>query len=428
MKLVFVRRDAVPVVNVRVQFAGGYTTDSVSGKLGLASFATAMMDDGAGGRDQFELAEEIERLGAGLSVGAGLDTASVSVSALSDKLSPSLALFMDVLTRPDFPAEEIPRLKSRWLANIEQEKAQPNSLANRMLPPVMFGAGHPYAIPFTGTGTPDVIRGLTREDLVNWHQSWIRPELGTVFVVGDTTLSEITTELNATLGQWKPEGVSPPLPTVADVALPTAPRVILVDKPNSPQSLIFAGHVGPRGTAENDTAITAMNDVLGGQFTARINMNLREAKGWAYGAGTGMPGVKETIPLLVYAPVQTDKTGESIIAARQDIKDFLTSKGTTQAERDQTINGQILSLPGSFETSSDLLSAMMRNNLLGRPDDYYATLPATYRAITAAQMDQAAREAINPDRLIWVVVGDAKLVKPQLDAVGLPVEMGTLAD
>ena len=168
--------------------------------------------------------------------------------------------------------------------------------------------------------------------------------------------------------------------------------------------------------------------MLGGSTTSRLTMDLREAKGWAYGAGTGMPGVKETIPLLVYAPVQTDKTGESIIAARQDIKDFLTSKGTTQAERDQTINGQILSLPGSFETSSDLLSAMMRNNLLGRPDDYYATLPATYRAITAAQMDQAAREAINPDRLIWVVVGDAKLVKPQLDAVGLPVEMGTLAD
>jgi predicted Zn-dependent peptidase len=168
--------------------------------------------------------------------------------------------------------------------------------------------------------------------------------------------------------------------------------------------------------------------VLGGSSTSRLIMDLRESKGWAYYAGTGLPGVKETIPLLVYAPVQTDKTGESITAARKDISDYLTTKGTTEAERNQTINSQILSLPGSFETSSDLLGAMMRNRMLGRPDDYYATLPGVYRAMTAADLDKAAREAINPDRLIWVVVGDAKLVKPQLDAVGLPVEMGTLAD
>jgi len=157
-------------------------------------------------------------------------------------------------------------------------------------------------------------------------------------------------------------------------------------------------------------------------------MDLRETKGWAYYAGTALPGVKETIPLLVYAPVQTDKTGESIIAARKDISEYLTAKGTTEAERNQTINSQILSLPGSFETSTDLLGAMMRNNLLGRADNYYETLPGTYRAMTAADMDKAAREAIDADRLIWVVVGDAKLVRPQLDAVGLPVEMGTLAD
>jgi zinc protease len=419
MKLVFVRRDAVPVVNVRVQFAGGYTTDSVSGKLGLASFATAMMDDGAGGRDQFELAEEIERLGAGLSVGAGLDTASVSVSALSDKLSPSLALFMDVLTRPDFPAEEIPRLKSRWLANIEQEKAQPNSLANRMLPPVMFGAGHPYAIPFTGTGTPDVIRGLTREDLVNWHQSWIRPELGTVFVVGDTTLSEITTELNATLGQWKPEGVSPPLPTVADVALPTAPRVILVDKPNSPQSLIFAGHVGPRGTAENDTAITAMNDVLGGQFTARINMNLREAKGWSYGAYSFLRGAKGPRPFLISAPVQSDRTGDSIRELQRELNDFLSTRPPTEDEVRRVVLNNVRSLPGSYETAGAVLGSLAGADLLGLPYDRPAQLKAEFEALTAAELATLAREVVRPQAMVWMIVGDRAKIEDQVRALNL---------
>jgi predicted Zn-dependent peptidase len=153
-------------------------------------------------------------------------------------------------------------------------------------------------------------------------------------------------------------------------------------------------------------------------------MDLREEKHWAYYAGSQLSGVKETIPLFIYAPVQTDKTGESIKAARADIVDYLTTKGTTEAERNQTINSQILSLPGSFETSSDLLGAMMKNTMLGRSDDYYATLPARYRAMTAADFDKAARAAIDPSRLVWVVIGDAKLVKPQLDGIGLPVEMG----
>ena len=427
MSVVFSRRATVPVVKVSVAFDAGNAADNRQ-KLGTAALTTALLDEGTTSRNSVQISEEQERLGAGISAANSMDATNVGLYALKPNLDASLGLLADIIRNPAFDPKEVERLRSQMLTRIAAEKTQPMAIAQRMLPPMLYGQAHPYGIPFTGSGTESGVKAVTRADLVAFHDTWMRPDNATIFATGDTTLAELLPLLEKRFGDWKAPALAKGAKLFRMDRMMRPSRIVLIDKPQSPQSMILAGQLTNKSGTDNPVTLITANEVLGGSTTSRLTMDLREAKGWAYGAGTGMPGVKETIPLLVYAPVQTDKTGESIIAARQDIKDFLTSKGTTQAERDQTINGQILSLPGSFETSSDLLSAMMRNNLLGRPDDYYATLPATYRAITAAQMDQAAREAINPDRLIWVVVGDAKLVKPQLDAVGLPVEMGTLAD
>ena len=427
MSVVFSRRATVPVVKVSVAFDAGNAADNRQ-KLGTAALTTALLDEGTTSRNSVQISEEQERLGAGISAANSMDATNVGLYALKPNLDASLGLLADIIRNPAFDPKEVERLRSQMLTRIASEKTQPMAIAQRMLPPMLYGQAHPYGIPFTGSGTESGVKAVTRADLVAFHDTWMRPDNATIFATGDTTLAELLPLLEKRFGDWKAPSIAKGTKLFRMDRMMRPSRIVLIDKPQSPQSMILAGQLTNKSGTDNPVTLITANEVLGGSTTSRLTMDLREAKGWAYGAGTGMPGVKETIPLLVYAPVQTDKTGESIIAARQDIKDFLTSKGTTQAERDQTINGQILSLPGSFETSSDLLSAMMRNNLLGRPDDYYATLPATYRAITAAQMDQAARAAINPDRLIWVVVGDAKLVKPQLDAVGLPVEMGTLAD
>ncbi|PZU62827.1 pitrilysin family protein [Sphingobium sp.] len=427
VSVVFSRRATVPVVKVSVAFDAGNAADNRQ-KLGTAALTTALLDEGTTSRNSVQISEEQERLGAGISAANSMDATNVGLYALKPNLDASLGLLADIIRNPAFDPKEVERLRSQMLTRIAAEKTQPMAIAQRMLPPMLYGQAHPYGIPFTGSGTESGVKAVTRADLVAFHDTWMRPDNATIFATGDTTLAELLPLLEKRFGDWKAPALAKGAKLFRMDRMMRPSRIVLIDKPQSPQSMILAGQLTNKSGTDNPVTLITANEVLGGSTTSRLTMDLREAKGWAYGAGTGMPGVKETIPLLVYAPVQTDKTGESIIAARQDIKDFLTSKGTTQAERDQTINGQILSLPGSFETSSDLLSAMMRNNLLGRPDDYYATLPATYRAITAAQMDQAAREAINPDRLIWVVVGDAKLVKPQLDAVGLPVEMGTLAD
>ena len=425
--VVFARRDAVPTVRVSVAFDAGNAADDKA-KLGTAGLTTALLDEGTTTRSSIEIAEEQERLGAAISAANSMDSTTVGLFALKPNLDASLGLLADVIRNPAFRPEEVERLRGQVLTRIAAEKTEPMAIAQRMLPPLLYGQAHPYGIPFTGSGTESGVKAVTRADLTAFHDAWMRPDNATIFVAGDTTLAEMMPLLEKRFGDWKAPAAQKGTKLFRMDRMMRPSRIVLIDKPQSPQSLILAGQLTNKAGTDNPVTLLTANEVLGGSTTSRLTMDLRETKGWAYGAGTALPGVKETIPLLVYAPVQTDKTGESIIAARQDVKDYLTTKGTTQAERDQTINSQILSLPGSFETSSELLGAMMRNHLIGRPDDYYETLPKTYRAMTPADMDKAAREAINPDNLIWVVVGDVKQVRPQLDAVGLPVEMGTLAD
>ena len=427
IKVVFARRTAVPTVRVSVAFDAGNAADDKA-KLGTAGLTAALLDEGTASRTGKQIAEEQERLGASISAGNNMDRTTVGLFALKPNLDASLGLLADVIRNPAFKPEEVERLRGQVLTRIAAEKTEPMAIAQRMLPPLLYGQAHPYGIPFTGSGTETGVKAVTRADLTAFHDRWLRPDNATIFVAGDATLADMMPLLEKRFGDWKAPAAAKGIKTFRMDRMMRPARIVLVDKPQSPQSLILAGLLTNKSGTDNPVTLQTANEVLGGSTSSRLWMDLRETKGWAYGVGTALSGVKETIPLLVYAPVQTDKTGESIIAVRKDMSDYLTAHGTTEAERNQTINGQILSLPGSFETSSDLLSAMMRNDLIGRPDDYYETMPKTYRAMTAADLDKAAREAINPDRLIWVVVGDAKLVRPQLDAVGLPVEMGTLAD
>lgn len=427
IKVAFARRATVPTVRVSVAFDAGNAADDRA-KLGTAALTTALLDEGTRTRSSLEIAQEQERLGAAVSAGNSMDRTTVGLFALKPNLDASLGLLADVVRNPAFAPSEVERLRGQMLTRIAAEKTEPMAIAQRMLPPLLYGKAHPYGIPFTGSGTESGVKAVTRADLVAFHDGWLRPDNAKIFVTGDTSMAQLLPLLEKRFGDWTAPAAPKGVKQYRMDRMARPARIILIDKPQSPQSMILAGVLTSKKGTDNPVTLQSANEVLGGSTTSRLTMDLREAKGWAYGAGTSLPGVKDTIPLLVYAPVQTDKTGESIIAARQDIKDFLTTKGTSEAERNQTINGQILSLPGSFETSADLLGAMMRNDLIGRADDFYETLPKIYRAMTAADFDKAAREAINADGLIWVVVGDAKLVRPQLDAVGLPVETGTLAD
>ena len=422
IEISFARRTAVPIVRVSVQFDAGFAADTAA-RSGLQSLMADLLDEGTTSLNSVQIAETRERLGATINTGATLDRTSVTLAALRSNLAPSLDLMASIIKTPAFAPGEIERLRGQRLAQIAAEMARPQSIALRTLPPLLYGAGHPYGIPFTGSGTTEAVRAITRDDILAAHDAWIRPDTARIFVVGDTTLAQIVPMLEARFGGWHAPA-SPRGTKSFSAAIPDArARIILIDRPQSPQSLILGGLVLPvSGTDDLDTLLQA-NDVLGGSFLSRLNMDLRETKHWAYGVGGQVNRVEHNVPYIVFAPVQADHTGDSIAELRTQMTQFLTSNGVTPAELERTTNGSIRELPGSFETSGAVLGALQANALFHRPDDYLDTLASRYRRMTAAQLDAAARHAIDPAKIIWVVVGDASRVRPQLEQLGLPIEV-----
>jgi predicted Zn-dependent peptidase len=422
VEVVYARSTTVPVTRVAVEFDAGYAADRPD-RLGAHSLMLDLLDDGTTTRNSTQLAEEQERLGAAISTSASMDRSAATLTAVTTNLQPSLALLSDVVRNPAFAPGEVERLRAQRLASIANEHTSPNAIAIRALPPLLYGEGSPYGRPFTGTGDETSIGGLTRADLAAEHDAWIRPDNATVFVVSDLPLAEITSQLEAAFGDWRAPAAAKGVKSF-DGAIPaTTSRIVLIDRPQSPQSLIYGGAVLPVSGTDDLLTLNTANSVLGTDFLSRINADLRETKGWSYGVRGTVNALEHQVPYLISAPVQANRTGESVAALLEQYNGFLGANGVTPAELEKTVNGNTRSLAGGFETSAQLLGALRSNALYQRPDDYYETVASRTRAMTAAQLDAAARAAIDPSRFVWVVVGDASVVRPQLESLGLPVEV-----
>lgn len=419
-KVILAERHAVPVVQFNLMFDGGYKADPKD-RLGTSSFAMDMLDDGAGKYDALGFAARAESLGASLGATASLDGASASLSALKENLDPSLALYTDMLRKPRFEQAEIDRVKASWIAGIKQEKARPNAAALRVLPPLLYGEGHPYAIPFSGTGTEASIAALGREDLVAYHQTWVRPENATMVVVGDTTLAQIVPLLEKHLGDWKGKGEPAATAEVARVARPTAPRVFLIDQPGAVQANIFVGELIASTKAADATEFEFANSVLGGQFSSRLNMNLREDKHWAYGSYSFASDAFGERPWLAYAPVQIDRTADSLAELKREIGQYAGGKlPPTRAEVDKVKATEIRSLPGAYETGRAVMGTIAGIVRYDRPDDYVFQRKAEIEALTPEVVAKAAA-TIDPDALTWVVVGDLQQIEAPVRALDFGV-------
>ena len=419
MRVTLARRTTVPVVRVLLSFDAGLAADDRA-KPGTTSLMLALLDEGAGKRNGVEIAAAKERLGAQIGTPAGLDRTRVSLDALKPNLAPSLDLLADIVRRPNFPPGDLERVRGQALAGIAQELSDPGGIARRILPGLMWGPTHPYAT--LGSGTPAGVKAVTRADLIAAHARSIRPDTGEIFAVGDTTMAELRPLLEARFGDWRAPTVPPARKTFATVAPPAVERIVLIDRPGAPQSLIRGGVVLPIKGTDDPLALRVANDVIGGLSTSRLNSDLRETKGWAYGVGSSIGDAREQISFQVAAPVQTDKTGESIAAIRTILARAKSDAMLDKAEVEGATQNSIRTLPGDFEGGDTLLSALERNALLGRRDDFYTTLSGRYRKLSPREIN-AATAAIRSDRLTWVVVGDRKLVEPQLRKLGLPIEI-----
>lgn len=417
-QVILAERHDIPVVQFSYEFPGGFTADQ-GRKSGTANFTMDLMGEGAGKLGALPFANAADALGASLGASASLDGASVYLSALKENLAPSLALYADMLRQPRFDQAEIDRVKATWIAGIQQEKVNPSAAAMRVLPPLLYGAGHPYAIPFTGSGNEADIQSLTRADLVDFHRDWLRPEQGTLIVVGDTTLKEIVPLLERQFGDWKSTGPAPQAKPPVDVARPAKARVYLIDQPGAVQANLYAGQVVPSTMDTGATRFDIANGVLGGDFTSRLNMNLREEKHWSYGARTMAASTLGQRPWMGMAPVQIDKTADAMKEMQKEIADFASgAEAISPAEVTRIRNIQNLSLPGAYETASAVLGTISGLVRYQRPDDYVFKRKAEIEAMTPAQVQQAAA-TLDPKTLTWVVVGDLKQIEAPVRALDL---------
>jgi zinc protease len=408
MKLIFVHRPTVPIVQFTMLFDAGYATDVFS-TLGTANLAMNMLDEGTKTRTALQISDELQLLGARLNTGSNLDISTVSMSALKTNLDKSLDLYADVILNPSFPKADFERLQKQTIAGIKREKAQPIQMGVRVLAPLLYGTGHPYGIPLTGSGTEESVAKLTRNDMVKFQQTWIRPNNATLIVIGDATMDEIVPRLERAFKNWKPGDV--PKKNITDVSPPTKPVVYLMDKPGALQSIIFAAELTLPQNNPDEIAVQAMNTVLGGAFTSRINMNLREAKHWSYGAGSFIYSTAAQRPFIAYGPVQTDKTKESMVEMRKELDGIVGDHPVTEEELKKVKSNLTLELPGVWETNSSVagyLANIVRYHLA---DDYYQTYPDKIDALSLNQLNEAAKEVVKPNQLVWVVVGDRQKIE-----------------
>jgi len=421
IEVTLARRTAIPKLAVLVEFDAGYAADG-AGKAGTQSLMMDLLEEGTTSRTAVQIAEEQERLGADISTDSTLDTSSVSMNALTSNLAPSLALMADILRNPAFAETEVQRVRDQRLAEISQQLSSPGGLAGRTLRPLVFGEKHPYGS-VGALGLVPVVEAVDPAKLRAEHDAWIRPEKARIFVVGDITMDELKPQLERALGDWHGTGAAAPA-KVLDVATPAPQkRLVVIDRPNSPQSVIYAGRVLPiTGPTPDLESLDLANEVLGNGFLSRINMIIREEKGWSYGARSGVDEPQGPRLFTISTAVQSDRTADSVQLILDIARDFANgTQGVDDTEFNRVTDGNIRGLPNRFETNFQVLGAIEENDRLGRPDNYYTTLPDRYRAVSKQAIDAAARKYLGSDDLTIVVVGDRKLIDSQLGKLGLPI-------
>jgi len=435
LEVILLERDDLPLVQMRMETPSGHARDPVSMR-GLAGMTLNMMEEGTKKKSGLEISEELANLGSELGVNFNNDTGSLVLTTLSDRLEDSLEIFADVIVNPTFPDSELGRLTGEALAGIEQEKANPNQLGLRIIPPILYGADHPYGQPGTGSGTVDSIPKITRADLVRFHGENVVPNASTLIVVGDTTMAALKPRLESAFRNWKATDQMPDT-TIPIVTAGGRRTLYLVDKPGAPSTVFSNSVLIPSAQDEDEIPSLIMNDVIGGSFTSRINMNLREEKHWSYGSRSRLYQSYGQGVFSPYATVQTDKTAESIKEVMRELDEYVGEHPATEAEVQNAQQRRLLGTPGSYESIGAVSNALSRLVKLGLPDDYYRTYFDKLAGVSASDVHRAAERYIKPEDGVWFVFGDKEKIGAgiceldlenfvELDADGN--EIGSLCD
>jgi len=415
IRVVLAERPGTPTVDMTMVFDAGQAAEQHM-KRGVGGFTLGLMEEGTVTLTGQQFAERQALLGARIYSTSDVDTTDFMVSAMTKSLHETVALWADYIRNPGFRAADLERDRQQHLSGLSQSLVDSDQIAQRTFTHLLYGADHAYGVPLAGRA--DTIRSITREDLVAFHDRWIRPDNAIIYAAGSIDLATLTAALEKGFGDWKAPAMPKGSKTIGAVAEAAAPRIVLIDKPGAIQSVIRVGQILPSGSDPRTFEIGAMNDVLGGSFTARLNMNLRESKGWTYGASSGIAEARGPQAFGVATSVQTDKTSEALGEIDKELRGIRGTRPATQAELDLLSKGEVLSLPGRFETNNAMVGYLQYVNRFGRSYDWITTLPGAYAALKPETITGSA-QLLHPDAMTWVVVGDLSRIEAKVRALKL---------
>jgi zinc protease len=414
LRLVAARRPNSPLLRVDLLVDAGFSADH-GAAAGTAYLTGELLGHGTTDRTGGEVRRALEALGGDMTVSTYADTTQVTVSAPRTAFAPLMEILAEVTLRSSFPADELEVRRRAQLAAIAQERVDGRGMVQRVLPRLLYGAEHPYAMPWSGTGSAAAVEKLTRDDVAKFHKTWFRPGSATLVVAGDVTVEELLPVATSAFGAWE-AGTAPakalPQPPVAEKS-----HIWLLDRPGAPQSVVLAAQLVP-ARGGDDSPLAVLNTVLGGNFVSRLNMNLREDKHWSYGARSDVRDTRGPRALSASASVQTDKTAESLAEIAKEMRRIAGAEPPTEAEIAMAKSQMTLTLPGRWESVRAVSDSLAEMVAFGLPDDWFDGYAGRVRAVTAEQA-AAAGKVVRPESLVYVVVGDRKKVEAGLRALGL---------
>ena len=412
LKLMIVEQHELPLADFVLLVGSGGTADP-SGKTGVANLTATMLREGTTTRKSLDIADQTSFLGVSLFPQASWESSTLSLHTPTAQLDSALALFADVALHPSFPPNEFDRIKKNRLTELLQLRDQGPAIANLAFPAILYGTAHPYGAPLIGTEA--TVTSLTTADLQSYYQANFKPNNATLIIVGDVNPTQIAEKINALFGTWQRGAV--PQPTYGEPPKSSATTIYLIDKPGAAQSSFRIGAVGvPRSTTDY-FALTVMNTILGGSFTSRLNQNLREARGYTYGAGSRFDMRRAAGPFTASAEIVSAKSDSALLEFMKELNGIRQTVPADELSRAKRYLQ--LQLPGNFETTQEIASALVPVALYGLPLDYYNNYVQSVEAVTQADVARVAQQYINPGSLAIVIVGDRKTIEEALKSTNI---------
>jgi zinc protease len=412
LRLMIVEQHELPLADFVLLVGSGSTADPAT-KPGIANLLSAMLREGTATRKSLEIADQIAFLGIRLSPTSSWESSTLSLHTPTAQLDSALALFADVALHPSFPANEFERVRKTQLTELLQLRDQGAAIASIAFPAIIYGSAHPYGAPAQGTEAS--VKALTTGDLQSYYQANFRPNNATLIVVGDVTPAQVEQKINALFGGWQRADI--PQINYSEPPKSGTTTIYLIDKPGAAQSSFRIGAVGVPRSTQDYFALTVMNTILGGSFTSRLNQNLRETRGYTYGAGSRFDMRRAAGPFLASAEIVTAKSDSALLEFMKELNGI--RQLVPPAELSRAKRYLQLQLPGNFETTQQIAAALVPVALYGLPLDYYNNYVQNIEGVTQAGVARVAQQYINPGSLAVVIVGDRKTIEPGLKATNV---------